>query len=106
MTKKDIVRSIAEDLGISQQEAKATVEKVFKAILNALVEEGRVELRNFGVFEVRRRAPRRARNPKTGERVFVPEKSVVTFKPGRVVKDRVAEMSNDCRNGDEMAGSP
>ena len=106
MTKKDIVRSISEDLGVSQLEAKATVEKVFKAILNALVEEGRVELRNFGVFEVKRRAPRKARNPKTGERLLVPAKSVVTFKPGRVVKDRIKELGNDRSDGDEMADSP
>jgi nucleoid DNA-binding protein len=47
------------------------------------VAEHRIELRNFGVFEVKRRAPRKARNPRTGDKVLVPEKYVVTFKPGK-----------------------
>ena len=102
MTKKDIIRSISEDLGVSQQEAKVAVQKIFDTILETLVEEGRVELRNFGVFEVKRRAPRRARNPRTGERVFVSEKSVVTFKPGQVVQQRVQELGNDRREGGEV----
>ena len=65
------------------------VQKVFDAILDTLAKEGRVELRNFGVFEVRRRGPRRSRNPRTGEKVFVPEKYVVTFKPGQSMLERV-----------------
>ena len=91
MTKKDIVISIADDLGITQQKAKEIVQKLFDAIVKTLVEEGRVELRNFGVFEVKRRAPRKARNPRTGEKVFVPEKSVVTFKAGRNVQQLVED---------------
>ncbi len=104
MTKKDIVRSISEDLGITQLKARKIVQKVFEAILNTLAEEGRVELRNFGVFEVKRRAPRKARNPRTGEKVFVPEKSVVTFKPGRIVQQQVEELGSANRNGAETAG--
>ena len=91
MTKKDIVRSISEDLGLTQLQTKEIVQKVFETIMSTLVEEGRVELRNFGVFEVKRRAPRKARNPRTGEKVFVPEKSVVTFKAGRNVQQLVGE---------------
>jgi hypothetical protein len=49
-------------------------------------------LRNFGVFEVKRRAARKARNPRTGDKVFVPEKFVVTFKPGKEMEERVREM--------------
>jgi nucleoid DNA-binding protein len=56
-----------------------------------LVAEGRIELRNFGVFEVKRRAARRARNPRTGDPVPVPEKCVVTFKPGKEMEARVRE---------------
>ncbi len=89
MTKKEIVRSISEDLGLTQLKTKAIVQKVFNAILQTLVDEGRVELRNFGVFEVKRRASRKARNPRTGETVLVPEKSVVTFKPGQNMQRRV-----------------
>jgi nucleoid DNA-binding protein len=99
VTKKEIVRSISEDLGLTQLQTKEIVQKVFDAILETLVEEGRVELRNFGVFEVKRRRPRRARNPRTGEDVFVPEKRVVTFKPGQIVQQRVKALGNS--NGDE-----
>jgi len=59
------------------------------AIVNTLAEEGRVELRNFGVFEVRRRKARKAHNPRTGEQVIVPEKCVVAFKPGQELEERV-----------------
>ena len=104
VTKKDIVRSISEDLGITQLKAKEIVQKVFEAILNTLAEEGRVELRNFGVFEVKRRAPRKARNPRTGEKVFVPEKSVVTFKPGQIMQQRVKELDNANGDAAETAG--
>ena len=54
--------------------------------------EGRIELRNFGVFEVRERKPRKARNPRTGENVKVPAKLVVTFKPGREMGERVGRL--------------
>ena len=81
---------IAEDLGRTQMETKEIVQKTLDAIIEVLVEEGRVELRNFGVFEVKKRNPRQARNPKTGEKVMVGERMAVTFKPGRVVEERVA----------------
>ena len=89
MTRKEIVRSISEDLGLTQLKTKEIVERVFDTILKTLLEEGRVELRNFGVFEVKRRGPRKARNPRTGEKVFIPERSVVAFKPGQVMQERV-----------------
>jgi len=73
-------------------QTKEIVQKTFNAIVEALVEEGRIELRNFGVFEVKRRAPRKARNPRTGDKVFVPEKCVVTFKPGKEMEERVREL--------------
>ena len=92
MTKKEIVRTISEEIGLTQLQTKEIVQKTFNAIVEALVEEGRIELRNFGVFEVKRRAPRKARNPRTGEKVFVPEKFVVTFKPGKEMEERVREL--------------
>ena len=89
MSKREIVRSISEDLGLKQLETREIVQKVFDAILDTLAEEDRVELRNFGVFEVKRRGPRKARNPRTGGKVLVPEKLVVTFKPGQTMQERV-----------------
>ena len=95
MTKKEIVQAIAASLGCSQLEIRHVVEKTFDGIVNALIEEGRVELRNFGIFELRRRKARKARNPRTGEQVMVPEKCVVVFKPGRMVEERVEK---ECRS--------
>ena len=94
MTKKEIVKTIADEMKLTQLQTKAIVQKTFEAIVEALVEEKRIELRNFGVFEVKRRAARKARNPRTGEKVFVPEKFVVTFKPGKEMEERVREMED------------
>jgi nucleoid DNA-binding protein len=92
VTKKEIVRTISEEIGLTQLKTKEIVQKTFDAIVEALVEEERIELRNFGVFEVKRRAPRKARNPRTGEKVDVAEKFVVTFKPGKEMEERVREL--------------
>jgi integration host factor subunit beta len=92
VTKKEIVRTISEDIGLTQLKTKEIVQKTFEAIVRTLVEDRRIELRNFGVFEVKRRAPRKARNPRTGDDVFVPEKFVVTFKPGKEMEKRVREL--------------
>ena len=92
MTKKDIVRTIAEQIDLPQLRTKQLVQKTFDALIEALVREGRIELRNFGVFQIKRRETRVARNPRTGERVTVQAKSVVTFKPGKEMESRVREM--------------
>ena len=92
MTKKEIVKTISEEIGLTQLKTKEIVQKTFDAIIDTLVEDERIELRNFGVFEVKRRAARKARNPRTGEKVFVPEKFVVTFKPGKEMEERVREL--------------
>jgi len=103
VTRREIAQSIAQDLGLTQVQAKQIVQKVFDAVLDSLVEEGRVELWNFGIFQVKRRGPRKARNPRTGEKVLVPEKSVVTFKPGHVMQERVAALGNRSPRGAEPA---
>lgn len=89
MTKKEIVLAMVSELDLPLSKAKDAVQMMFDAIIDALADEGRIELRNFGVFEVKRRAARKARNPKTGDRVSVPEKLVVTFKPGKEMEQRV-----------------
>ena len=87
--KKEIVKTISEEIGLTQLKTKEIVQKTFDAIVEALVEERRIELRNFGVFEVKKRAARKARNPRTGTRVDVPTKFVVTFKPGKEMEEKV-----------------
>jgi nucleoid DNA-binding protein len=91
VTKKDIVRTIAEQIELPQLRTKELVQKTFDALIDALVKEGRIELRNFGVFQIKKREARMARNPRTGERVPVQAKSVVTFKPGKEMEERVRD---------------
>jgi integration host factor subunit beta len=102
MTKKEIVKTISEEIGLTQLKTKEIVQKTFDAIVETLVTEKRIELRNFGVFEVKKRAARKARNPRTGDKVFVPEKYVVTFKPGKEMEERVRQMERD----DNLAQEP
>lgn len=92
MTKKEIVKEISEALQMTQLKTKEIVQKTFDAIVKTLVADGRIELRNFGVFEVKKRAARKARNPRTGDKVYVPEKFVVTFKPGKEMEEKVRQL--------------
>jgi nucleoid DNA-binding protein len=89
MPKKEIVESVSADLDIDSEQARRIVQGVLDTVLETLATEGRLELRNFGVFEVQRRAARKARNPRTGERVDVPERHTITFKPGLAVQQRI-----------------
>ncbi|MDO4559157.1 MAG: HU family DNA-binding protein [Planctomycetia bacterium] len=95
VTKKEIVRAISEEMGLTQSMTKEVVQRTFDAIIEALCSERRIELRNFGVFEVKRRNPRRARNPKTSQRVDVPARMVVTFHPGKVMEERVRQLPTE-----------
>jgi nucleoid DNA-binding protein len=107
VTKKEIVKTISEEIGLTQLKTKEIVQKTFDAIVETLVEERRIELRNFGVFEVKQRAARKARNPRTGAKVNVPEKFVVTFKPGKEMEERVRELERQAAaraSGDVQAG--
>ena len=87
-TKKDIVRQIAKKLGLPQVDTKNVVQSLLDAIVEVLLTDGRLELRDFGVFEVKQRAQRKARNPKTGAEVTVPPRKVVTFKPGKLLQEK------------------
>lgn len=118
MTKKEIVKTISEEIGMTQLKTKEIVQRTFDAIVETLVAEtvrkiekgssdgtlGRIELRNFGVFEVKKRAARKARNPRTGERVDVEEKFVVTFKPGKEMEEKVRQLQAFAR-GEPMPES-
>jgi nucleoid DNA-binding protein len=94
VTKKEIVKQISDELGLTQLKTKEIVQKTFDAIIDTLLREQRIELRNFGVFEVKRRKARKARNPRTGDRVDVEPKNVVTFKPGKEMEERVRNLKD------------
>ena len=100
MTKKEIVKQISDRIGLTQLKTKDIVQQTFDAIVDTLIEVGRIELRNFGVFEVKMRKARKARNPRTGERVDVEPKKVVTFKPGKDMEERVRRFAHVPAPGD------
>lgn len=89
MTKKEIVKQISDRTGLTQLKVKEVVQMTFDSIIDTLAAHGRIELRNFGVFEVKRRKARRARNPRTNQPVDVEAKNVVTFQPGKEMEEMV-----------------
>jgi len=89
-TKREIAERVAQQTGLAQVAVKQVVQMVFEEIINELAAGKRLEFRDFGVFEVVTRKARTGRNPRTGEKVAVPPKRVVTFKMGKVMKTRVA----------------
>ena len=89
MTKKEIVAQLAEKYNLTQVNAKGIVQGTLDAIIDDLIRYGRIELRNFGVFEVKQRAARKARNPRTGEEVLVPPKKAVVFKAGKEMEEKI-----------------
>ncbi len=89
VTKKEIVDRIAERTGARHVLVKEVVQSFLDEVIAELVRGNRLEFRDFGVFEARVRAARMAQNPKTLERVHVPEKRTVRFKAGRLMKRKV-----------------
>lgn len=89
MTKKDIVMKVSNETNLTQIDVKKIVQRTLDVVVESLERGETVELRNFGVFKVKSRRGRLGRNPRTGEEVTVPEKRVVIFKPGLVLKHKV-----------------
>jgi len=91
MTKADIVENIAEMTGLTKTDTALVVEGMIETLKDAMISGETVEIRGFGTFKIKKRAARRARNPRTGEPVDIPAKFVPTFKPSRELKNAVAE---------------
>ncbi len=89
MTKADLVDEVVRASKLSKKQAEIIVNTVFESIVSALQGDDKIELRGFGSFRVRRRRSRQGRNPKTGDRVHVPEKRIPYFKPGKELKDLI-----------------
>ena len=83
MIKLDIVNAVVTKTGVSRTKAEQAVETVFEAMKNALGKGERIELRRFGVFNVRPRKTGIGRNPRTGQEVSIPPGKAVRFKPGK-----------------------
>jgi integration host factor subunit beta len=95
MTKADLVEEVSRVSELTKKDAELIVETVFLSVIRALHTGDKVELRGFGSFRLRRREPRKGRNPKTGDRVDVPSKHVPYFKPGKELKDLINANAGD-----------
>src|SRR4051795_12913716 len=93
ITKKELIDRISESSGQRRVQVKKVVQQFLDEIVNELGKGNRLEFRDFGVFETKLRKARKAQNPKTLEPVAVPEKRTVKFKVGRLMKQRLAELT-------------
>ena len=91
MTKQDIVNIVSEATGLTKVETEAVMNGVMATIVESHGQKERVELRGFGTFGVKHRMPKKARNPGTGEAIYLPERHVPTFKPAKYMRSHVNE---------------
>jgi len=89
LNKTELVSSVAEKAEITKKEAEKVVSAIFSSIEEALAKGDKVQLVGFGTFEVRERASRTGRNPKTGEEITIAAAKVPAFKPGKALRDAV-----------------
>ena len=98
MTKSELISALNKKLPTLQyMEVESAVNCILEQMANAMVEGERVEIRGFGGFSTRQRPSRFARNPKTGKSVSLPAKTVMHFKPGKQMRDRVDAERNQCK---------
>ena len=91
MNKTELIAAVAEKTDLSKKDADAAVSAVLGAITDAIKAGDKIQLVGFGTFEVRNRAAKQGRNPRTGETMTVPASKVPAFKAGKALKDAVAE---------------
>ena len=89
MTKKEIARLVYNNTQLNLADSQEAVQATFESIIKILIKYERVELRGFGVFAIQKRAARKARNPRTGEEVWVDEHETVVFKPSKLMKAEI-----------------
>lgn len=102
MTKSELIERLAARFPqLAAKDADMSVKMILDAMSNALAYGHRIEIRGFGSFSLNRRPPRVGRNPKSGEQVMVPEKSVPHFKPGKELRQKV-----DAQTGTQILNTP
>ena len=94
MTKQEIVDQVSNATGLTKVETETIMNGIMSTIIQSLAENKQVELRGFGTFGIKHRMPKKARNPGTGEAVYLPERYVPTFKPSKLMRSRVNELIN------------
>lgn len=103
MTKSELIESIAAKQSLPDKDVELAVKVILEEIVGTLSNGGRVEVRGFGSFCLHYRAPRRGRNPKTGEEVHLSSKYVPHFKPGKELRARVNDSYAKFRISDSPA---
>ena len=91
MNKTELVASVAEKAGLTKKDAEKAVNALFESVQQALVEGDKVQMIGFGTFEVKERAARTGRNPRTSETIQIPASKNPVFKAGKALKDAVNE---------------
>ena len=99
MIKAQIVRRIATDLNLKDTEALAVVDAILESMKDIICQDGRLEIRDFGVFRVKERKPRTGRNPKDKKTYPIPPRRVVTFKIGKELKDHSVDEGKPAKRG-------
>ena len=94
MTKQEIVDVVSNATGLTKVETEAIMNGIMSTIIESLANNKRVELRGFGTFGIKHRMPKKARNPGTGDPIYLPERYVPTFKPSKLMRSRVNELIN------------
>ena len=94
MTKQEIVNFVSDATGLTKVETETVMNGIMGTIIESLANNERVELRGFGTFGIKHRMPKKARNPGTGEPVYLPERFVPTFKPSKLMRSRVNDLIN------------
>ena len=89
MTKQEIVDQVSNATGLTKVETETVMNGIMGTIIDSLANNERVELRGFGTFGIKHRMPKKARNPGTGEAIFLPERNVPTFKPSKYMRSHV-----------------
>jgi len=89
LTKADIAQNLADTFGFNKRESKELVEQFYDEISEVLISGEQIKLSGFGNFELRDKAPRPGRNPRTGEDVPISARRVVTFKPGQKLRAQI-----------------
>ena len=107
MTKRDLVVRISDETGMVQQQVQDIVQRTLDIIAESLAKGAKVELRNFGVFDVKVRKARIGRNPNAPTNdVRIPPRAIVKFKPGKEMREAVAKLSPNDAGAAPAAGSP
>lgn len=111
ITKKELIDRIADSTNYRRVQVKRIVQQFLDEVIGELGKGNRLEFRDFGVFETKLRKARRAQNPKTLQPVEVPEKRTVKFKVGRLMKQKLGDMTgahidDEAGDIDEMADGP